>query len=192
MTDSDFAPPPPLTRNPCSLLPVSQLPGTHFGQWHSAPGPGLPENAEDQPNALHCCPVSQPVSAAAPLRRHRSDLVFCSCTFFFSPHSFFSCSSHVSDLLIQTLKQKGKPWGAVFLQFCCFKSLSQSRLDDGDRAEGVGGVGEGSWPEGDLPMLLASASASDGANAYSWRLHNRANDILFRRSLIGRLAFEVV
>lgn len=42
---------------PRSLLPVPQLPGSHVRQWHCSPGPGLPEDAEDQPHALHRCPV---------------------------------------------------------------------------------------------------------------------------------------
>lgn len=45
--------------NPRSLLPVPQLPGAHVGQWHRPPGPGLPEDAEDQPHALHRRPVSR-------------------------------------------------------------------------------------------------------------------------------------
>lgn len=50
--------------SPCSLLPLPQLPGTHVGQWHCPPGPGLPEDAEDQPHALHSCPVSHHHSPA--------------------------------------------------------------------------------------------------------------------------------
>lgn len=48
-----------LSLDPHSLVPVSQLPGTHVGQQHCSPGPGLPEDAEDQPHAVHSCPVSR-------------------------------------------------------------------------------------------------------------------------------------
>lgn len=44
---------------------------------------------------------------------------------------------------------------------------------------------------GQSHSVCASASTSDGTNAYSWMLHNRANDILFRHSVIAWLAFEV-
>lgn len=44
---------------PGSLLPVPQLPGADVGQRHGPPGPGLPEDAEDQPHALHRRPVGR-------------------------------------------------------------------------------------------------------------------------------------
>lgn len=56
-----------------SLLPLPQLPGTDVRQWHRSSGPGLPEDAEDQPHALHRRPVSHftsldvTVSDVAPL-----------------------------------------------------------------------------------------------------------------------------